>query len=51
MAGTESDPITYGSTGVDYRAMDPFKRSAQLNGRKTAKNLEQAGYREIEASR
>ena len=43
--------ITYRSTGVDYDAMDPPKRSAQLKARETAGNLEKVGYREIEASR
>ena len=51
MARSERDPITYRSTGVDYDAMDPPKRNAQLKARETAKNLEAVGYREIEASR
>ena len=44
-------PLTYATTGVNYEAMDPLKRMAQLKARETAKNLETAGYREIEASR
>lgn len=51
MVRRKGEPITYRSTGVDYDAMDPLKRSAQLKARKTAKNLEHVGYREIEASR
>lgn len=47
----EGEPITYRSTGVDYDAMDPLKRMAQLKARETARNLEAAGYKEIEASR
>ncbi|TSC89379.1 MAG: phosphoribosylformylglycinamidine cyclo-ligase [Microgenomates group bacterium Gr01-1014_5] len=44
-------PITYASTGVNYGAMDPFKRLAQLRARATARNLERFGMREVEASR
>jgi phosphoribosylformylglycinamidine cyclo-ligase len=44
-------PMTYAGTGVDYDAMDPFKRMAQLAGRATAGNIERFGYREVEASR
>jgi phosphoribosylformylglycinamidine cyclo-ligase len=43
--------ITYASTGVDYDAMDPIKRRAQLKARETAANLLSLGYKEIEASR
>ena len=31
----EGEPITYRSTGVDYDAMDPLKRMAQLKARAT----------------
>jgi len=48
---TEKDPITYSSTGVDYGAMDPLKRFAQLKARGTAGNLERFGMKEIESSR
>jgi len=44
-------PITYSSTGVNYDAMDPFKRLAQLRARATSKNFNRFGMREIEASR
>ncbi len=44
-------PITYASTGVNYDAMDPVKRLAQLRARATARNLERFGMREVEASR
>lgn len=47
----EETPITYKSTGVDYDAMDPLKRIAQLKARETAHNLGAAGYKEVEASR
>ncbi len=47
----EGQPITYRSVGVDYDAMDPSKKDAQLKARETAGNLEKVGYREVEASR
>lgn len=47
----EKQPITYSSTGVNYDAMDPVKRKAQLKARETAGNLLRFGYKEIEASR
>ena len=50
MTSPES-PTTYVSTGVNYDAMDPLKRLAQLRGRETAFNLEAFGYREVKASR
>lgn len=51
MARPEDQPITYASTGVNYDAIDPFKRLAQLRARTTAGNLERFGMREVEASR
>lgn len=51
MTPKEQGPITYRSTGVDYAAMDPLKRMAQLKARETAGNLETVGYRDVEASR
>lgn len=51
MADPERTPITYASTGVNYDAMDPFKRLAQLKARATAGSLERFGAREVEASR
>ena len=46
--------ITYKDTGVDYDAMDPFKRMAQLAGRETASNiarLNNGEFKEVELSR
>lgn len=46
--------MTYVSTGVDYGAMDPFKRMAQLIAQDTAKNIsEYSGdpFRELKESR
>lgn len=51
MKRNEGPPITYSSTGVNYDAMDPLKRLAQLRARSTAGNLERFGMREIGASR
>ncbi|OGH13569.1 MAG: phosphoribosylformylglycinamidine cyclo-ligase [Candidatus Levybacteria bacterium RIFCSPLOWO2_02_FULL_37_10] len=49
--GSEQEPQTYASTGVNYEAMDPFKRLAQLKARETSSNLRRFGMFEIEASR
>ena len=49
--GPEIQPITYQSTGVDYSAMDSFKRMAQLRARETSENLNYFGAKEVEASR
>ncbi len=49
-----SRTMTYAGTGVDYDAMDPFKRMAQLAGCETAGNLERFSNGELsefEASR
>lgn len=46
-----STSISYSSTGVDYGAMDPVKRLAQLKAKATAKNLERLGMSEVAASR
>lgn len=43
--------ITYRESGVDYELIDPFKIMAQVEGRKTAKNLRFSQMREISASR
>ena len=43
--------VTYSSTGVNYNAMDPLKRLAQLKARATAGNLDRFGAREIDTSR
>lgn len=48
------DSMTYAGTGVDYDAMDPFKRMAQLAARETAGNIARLGegkFRECEPSR
>lgn len=47
----EEEPITYKSTGVNYDAMDPLKRLAQLRARATSGNLERFGMKEVGASR
>jgi phosphoribosylformylglycinamidine cyclo-ligase len=46
--------MTYAGTGVNYDAMDPFKRMAQLAARETSGNIININYgefREFEASR
>src|SRR3989338_9745171 len=43
--------VTYSQSGVDYRLIDPFKMMAQVEGRKTAKNLRFSRMREIGDSR
>lgn len=46
--------MTYAGVGVNYDAMDPFKRMAQLAGRETANNiarLNHGEFREFEMSR
>ncbi len=43
--------MTYAGVGVDYEAMDPFKRLAQAAGRETAKNILRLGFSEVEMSR
>lgn len=45
------DPITYTSTGVNYDAMDPIKRLAQLRARATSDNLRRTGLLSMESSR
>lgn len=46
-----TEQMTYAGVGVDYNAMDPFKRACQMAGRETAGNIERLGFRELEASR
>ena len=49
-----SQPLTYAGVGVNYDAMDLFKRMAQLAGRETADNiarLNHGEFRELEMSR
>lgn len=43
--------MTYASAGVDYDAMDPFKRMAQLAAKNTASNIRRFGFSEVEMSR
>ena len=46
--------MTYAGVGVDYDAMDPFKRMAQLAGRETSGNIARLNcgeFKEFEASR
>jgi phosphoribosylformylglycinamidine cyclo-ligase len=45
------DRLTYGGVGVDYGALDPFKRRAQAAGRSTAGALKRLGFAEVEMSR
>jgi phosphoribosylformylglycinamidine cyclo-ligase len=46
-----TEKMTYTGVGVDYEAMDPFKRRAQLAARETAKNILRLGFSEVEMSR
>jgi phosphoribosylformylglycinamidine cyclo-ligase len=46
-----NEKMTYAGVGVDYEAMDPFKRLAQLAGRETAKNILRLGFSEVGISR
>ena len=34
-----AEKMTYAGAGVDYEAMDPFKRLAQQAGRETTANI------------
>ena len=46
--------MTYAGVGVNYDAMDPFKRMAQIAGRATAENIRRLNggeFREVEMSR
>ena len=43
--------LTYKQSGVDYDAMDPLKRMAQIEGQKTVKNLKFSGFQEYKNSR
>jgi phosphoribosylformylglycinamidine cyclo-ligase len=43
--------MTYAGSGVDYDALDPFKRRAQLAGRSTADAIRRLGVSEVEMSR
>ena len=43
--------MTYAGSGVDYGALDPFKRRAQLAGQSTADVIRRLGVSEVEMSR
>ncbi len=43
--------MTYAGVGVDYEAMDPFKRLAQMSAQKTAHTILRLGFSEVEMSR
>jgi phosphoribosylformylglycinamidine cyclo-ligase len=43
--------MTYAGSGVDYGALDPFKRRAQLAGRSTSDLIRRLGVSEVESSR
>lgn len=43
--------ITYQQSGVDYSVIDPLKRLAQREGKKTVKNLRNTGFKEYPESR
>jgi phosphoribosylformylglycinamidine cyclo-ligase len=45
------DRMTYAGAGVDYGALDPFKRRAQVAGRATSRHLLRHGMSEVEMSR
>lgn len=48
------EKMTYAGVGVNYDAMDPFKRMAQIAGRETAGNIRRLNggeFREVEMSR
>jgi phosphoribosylformylglycinamidine cyclo-ligase len=47
----EVKKLTYAGVGVDYDAMDPFKRACQLAGLATAKAMNRFGLEEVGASR
>ncbi len=51
MTKGERQPITYQSSGVDYDAMDPVKRMAQVNARETSGNFSRFGIKEVVESR
>lgn len=48
---SQQERIDYKGAGVNYEAMDPLKRLAQMRARETAFNLNRFGMKEIEASR
>ena len=54
MKDEKKESMTYAGVGVDYDAMDPFKRMAQIAGRETAGNIRRLNggeFQEVEMSR
>lgn len=47
----KSEKLTYSGSGVDYGALDPFKRLAQELAGQTAANIARFGFSEVAASR
>ena len=48
---THPRPLSYGSSGVDYRVIDPFKVAAQRAAASTGRHLDAHGFSEVESSR
>src|SRR6478672_1087112 len=48
---TDPRPLSYGSSGVDYHVIDPFKVAAQRAAASTGRHLDAHGFSEVEASR
>jgi phosphoribosylformylglycinamidine cyclo-ligase len=46
-----TEKMTYAGSGVDYDALDPFKRLAQRAGSETAANILRLGFSEVGTSR
>ncbi|OGL86147.1 hypothetical protein A3I40_01760 [Candidatus Uhrbacteria bacterium RIFCSPLOWO2_02_FULL_48_12] len=46
-----TEKMTYAGVGVDYDAMNLFKRTAQRTARDTAKNIKRLGFSEVKMSR
>jgi phosphoribosylformylglycinamidine cyclo-ligase len=46
-----AEKFTYAGSGVDYGAIDPFKRMAQMAARATAANIDRLGLAEVGMSR
>jgi len=48
---TDPPPLSYGSSGVDYHVIDPFKVAAQRAAASTGSHLDGHGFSEVESSR
>jgi phosphoribosylformylglycinamidine cyclo-ligase len=48
---TDPQPLSYGSSGVDYHVIDPFKVAAQRAAASTGNHLDGHGFSEVESSR